>query len=100
MSSFEQIDVATLRSWLNKGDVTIVDIRDAMSFDEEHIPGAICLQKENVESFIARADKNKPFVCYCYHGISSQSAAEYFAQQGFKKVYSMAGGYEQWRCLV
>ena len=100
MSTFEQIEVSTLRSWLNNGDVTVLDIRDEGSFDEEHVPGAVCLQKENIESFIERTDKNKPLVCYCYHGISSQSAAQYFIDRGFKKAYSMVGGYEQWRCLV
>lgn len=100
MRIFEQIDVSTLRSWLNDGEVTVVDIRDEETFNDAHVPGAICLYKENVESFIERTDKNKPLVCYCYHGISSQSAAQYFADRGFKKVYSMAGGYEKWRSLV
>ena len=37
-------------------------------------------------------------VC-CYHGISSQGAAAYFAEQGFNEVYSMMGGFEAWQSV-
>lgn len=97
MDSFEQIDVASVKSLAGGGDVTIVDIRDEDSYKAEHIPGAVSLNDGNLESFLNETDKNIPLICYCYHGISSQSAANYFAEQGFKKVYSMIGGFEQWR---
>lgn len=97
MSGFEQVNVATVRSWMSSADITVLDIRDEDSFQEEHVPGAICLQREDVSTFMQRTDKDKPLVCYCYHGISSQSAAQYFSDQGFKKVYSMIGGFESWR---
>jgi len=32
----------------------------------------------------------------CYHGISSQSAAAYLAEQGFRDTYSLDGGFEAW----
>jgi thiosulfate sulfurtransferase len=37
-------------------------------------------------------------VC-CYHGNSSQGAAQYFAEQGFTQAYSLDGGYEMWKVL-
>jgi thiosulfate sulfurtransferase len=100
MNGFQEISVQTLRSWLKEKDVTVLDIRDGESYEQERIPGAISLREENVGSFIELEDKNKFLVCYCYHGISSQSAAQYFADHGFKNVYSMIGGYEQWRSLI
>lgn len=100
MNGFQEVDVETLRAWLKAKDVTILDIRDEGSFKQEHIQGAICLREEKIESFINQADKNKLLVCYCYHGISSQSAAQYFSEHGFKNVYSLIGGYEHWRSLV
>jgi thiosulfate sulfurtransferase len=33
---------------------------------------------------------------YCYHGHSSQSAAEHFVENGFANVYSLDGGYTAW----
>ncbi len=32
----------------------------------------------------------------CYHGISSQGAAQYLINQGFDAVYSVDGGFEAW----
>ncbi|MDE0931482.1 MAG: rhodanese-like domain-containing protein, partial [Halioglobus sp.] len=43
------------------------------------------------------ADRDQPLLIYCYHGNSSQGAADYFFNQGFEDVYSMDGGYEAWR---
>ena len=97
MDGFEQIDVAAVRALRGEQGIVIVDIRDEESYRKAHIPGAILLNDGNMNTFLQETDKNKPLVCYCYHGISSQSAARYFVGQGFRKVYSMIGGFEQWR---
>lgn len=97
MSSFQEVEVEDLRRWFENRDITLVDIRNEEDYEHAHIPGAVCLQRENVASFIERTDRNKALVIYCYHGISSQSAAQYFAAQGFADVYSVKGGFEQWR---
>ena len=47
--------------------------------------------------FVTKTDKTKPVVCYCYHGNTSQGAAAYLKDQGFKEVYSVIGGFEEWR---
>jgi thiosulfate sulfurtransferase len=38
-----------------------------------------------------------PVVVCCYHGNSSQSAAQFLVEQGFTEVYSLNGGFEQWK---
>jgi thiosulfate sulfurtransferase len=35
-------------------------------------------------------------VC-CYHGISSQQAAQFLVSQDFTDVYSLDGGFTQWQ---
>ena len=97
MGKFEQIDVTQAKELIGSGNVTIIDIRDSGSYAEAHIHDAIFVNNENIEEFLKSADKSKPLVCYCYHGISSQMAAEYFSEQGFGQVFSMIGGFEQWR---
>ena len=44
-----------------------------------------------------QTDFETPVVVVCYHGNSSQGAAQYLAQQGFETVFSMDGGFEAWR---
>ncbi|EEZ42274.1 thiosulfate sulfurtransferase GlpE [Photobacterium damselae subsp. damselae CIP 102761] len=42
-------------------------------------------------------DFEQPVIVMCYHGISSQGAAQYLLHQGFEQVYSLEGGFEAWR---
>ncbi|MBT1446150.1 thiosulfate sulfurtransferase GlpE [Shewanella sp. JM162201] len=76
--------------------VQIADIRDPQSYATSHIEGSVNLNNENLARFIAEADMDKPLVVVCYHGISSQNAANYLAEQGFDDVYSLDGGYSAW----
>ena len=96
MTPIKEIDVHQVKEFEEKDSATIVDIRDPTSFEAGHIPNAIHLSDGTVEQFIIDTDKNKPLVVYCYHGISSQGAAAFFSEKGFKEVSSMIGGFEVW----
>ena len=97
MTPINEIDVQKVKEIEESNSATIVDIRDPASFKSGHIPNAINLSDDNVQQFVADTDKENPLVVYCYHGISSQGAAAYFSEQGFKEVSSMTGGFESWR---
>ena len=96
MADWKEIGVQQVKEKIEAGEAEIVDIRDPDSYAATHIPGAIQLNDRTVTDFIETADKEKPLIIYCYHGISSQGAAAFFVEQGFKEVYSMAGGFESW----
>lgn len=81
---------------LAKNNAVIVDIRDADSFAQGHMPGAVHLDNHSVAAFIQQADLDAPTVVVCYHGHASQSAAAYLHSQGFDQVYSMNGGFADW----
>ncbi|RTR27969.1 thiosulfate sulfurtransferase GlpE [Shewanella atlantica] len=98
MSSFQHFSVNQLIQLSEStSDIQIADIRDAASFESGHVEGSINLSNENLASFIAEADMDLPLIVICYHGISSQSAAQYLVEQGFDQVYSLDGGYQAWR---
>ena len=97
MDSFKEIEVEKAKELIDQGGVTVVDIRNEDVYEEAHIAHAILVNDHNIEEFVKTADKNKPLICYCYHGFSSQSAAAYFIENGFQEVYSMIGGFEGWR---
>jgi thiosulfate sulfurtransferase len=99
MGAFEQIDIHKAKELMDRGEATIVDIRDPEAYKQAHIPKAIPVTDETLPSFLKTTDKKKPLICYCYHGISSQSAAQYFQKEGFQKVFSIVGGFEEWRTI-
>ncbi|QSX33633.1 thiosulfate sulfurtransferase GlpE [Shewanella avicenniae] len=97
MSTYKILNIAELKQRMQQGErLQIIDIRDSGSFEQAHIAGAQRVGNDNISQFMAQADLDAPLVVVCYHGISSQSAAEYLHQHGFEDVYSLAGGYTAW----
>lgn len=96
MPPFQEIATDKVKEMLEQKNVNVVDIRDPASYSSGHIPTAVSVSDRNVQEFIQNTDKDTPLVVCCYHGISSQGAAAYFSEQGFKEVYSMTGGFEAW----
>jgi thiosulfate sulfurtransferase len=97
MTDWKEISIQEAKDKIDSGNVTVIDIRDSASYEATHIPDAIQLSGLTIEGFIATTDKATPLIVYCYHGHSSQGAASFFVEKGFKEVYSMAGGFEAWR---
>jgi len=77
----------------------VVDIRDENSFNASHISNAIHLTNESLAEFLRTADMDAPVVVCCYHGVSSQQAAQFLISQDFTDVYSLDGGFTQWQML-
>ncbi len=94
--SFQRIDIVDARQLISDQEVILADIRDAASYEQGHIDGAIHINNETISDFIQNTAKDTPVLAYCYHGNMSQQAAEYFSQQGFQTVYSLDGGFEAW----
>ncbi|AOM41901.1 thiosulfate sulfurtransferase GlpE [Xenorhabdus hominickii] len=82
--------------WLNKTAV-MVDIRDPQSFSAGHATGAFHLTNETLNNFLQDVDFDQPVMVMCYHGHSSQGAAQYLVNMGFETVYSVNGGFEVWQ---
>ena len=97
--TFKHIQVNELQQDLPKNHYVVVDIRDANAFAAGHIPGAIHLTNDNIGDFLREADFDAPTIVCCYHGISSQPAADYLISQDFSDVYSLDGGFVQWQAL-
>jgi len=49
----------------------------------------------NIVDFLDSTDRKAPLLIYCYHGINSKDAAEYFVNNGFHTVFSLDGGYSE-----
>lgn len=95
--NFQHLDIPTLGDWLGGGQsLTLVDIRDPVSFAQGHIPGSRHLDNDSVSTLLAQAPREQRLVVVCYHGHSSQQAAAWLAGQGFAEVYSLDGGFTDW----
>ncbi|WP_298440696.1 thiosulfate sulfurtransferase GlpE [uncultured Ferrimonas sp.] len=97
MSQYQCISLAQFAQLQQQAiPVQVVDIRQPEVFALGHIPSAINLHQGNVDRFLLEGEYDQPVVVVCYHGISSQSAAQYLVEQGFEQVYSLDGGHDGW----
>ena len=94
--TFKEIDSAQLKERLSEDNLVIADIRDVNSFNQAHIPNSINVSNENIAQFMMERDFEQPIIVVCYHGISSQGAANYLIGQDFEDVYSLVGGFTDW----
>ena len=77
---------------MDADDVLSVDLRDPISYEYGHIPGAINLSRDALDNVNF---KNKTVCLYCRNGVVSLSVAEELAAKGVAAV-SLKGGYFAW----
>ena len=94
---FRRIGVVEATPLLERGDLLLLDVRDAGSFETAHIDNARPISSANLASVINATSKSRPILVYCYHGNASQEVAQTFSDFGFAEVYSLDGGFEAWR---
>ena len=94
---FKHINIQQLCELRAEKNVNIADTRDKQSFDAGHISEAVHLDNASLHQFISDTAVDDALVVCCYHGNSSQGAADYLSEQGFSEVYSLDGGFELWK---
>ena len=94
--SFKHINIADTAQHLAADSATICDIRDETAYKEGHIEGSFHLTNQSMSELVEQVDLERPLIVVCYHGHSSQGAAQFMLQQGFAEVYSMDGGFTEW----
>lgn len=99
MSEFQRISCAAARQLIDQRKCQLVDIRDEMSYRAGHVTGSQILNNINLQDFLTDADPDLPTLVFCYHGNSSQSAAQLLAHKDFSEVYSVDGGVTEWQQL-
>ena len=94
--SYKCIGLDEAQSLLDNPDTVIVDIRDTQSFEAGNIPKSINISDNNIDNFLANTNRDVSLLVYCYVGNSRKGASDYFVQNGFKTVFSLDGGYEEY----
>lgn len=87
---------AELSARLGADSLAIVDIRDAESFAEGHIPGAENVPAQTIDGSILERDWPEEIVVSCYLGTSSEQVADVLDRRLDSDVSSLAGGFDAW----
>lgn len=78
-------------------NIIILDVRTAEEYEEKHIPGALLIPNEDIQStpMDQLPDMDKQILVYCRSGNRSAQAAKKLIEAGYTKVYDF-GGINDW----
>lgn len=98
-----EIDVETLRAWLQEGrPVEVIDIRPRQDYEAWHIPGSLNVdvyaainrgRPGDLADFMPRG--SGPVVAVCFVGQTSRQAVAFLRGRGIQAV-SLSGGMQAW----
>jgi phage shock protein E len=73
--------------------IVLVDVRTEAEFTEEHIPGALLVPVDELESLAPEMipDKEATYIVYCRSGNRSATAAQQLIDMGYQNIYDMGG---------
>lgn len=69
----------------------LVDVRTPEEFAAGHIPGAVNIAVETLESRLEEIPTDQPVVVYCRSGNRSATAADILVSAGYNPVYDLGG---------
>ena len=93
------IDVTELRDMLDTASddgLLLLDVREPWEYARGHVPGAQLIPLDQLSAHLDQLDPETPVATICESGVRSQSAAAVLGQEGFKKIYNVAGGTHAW----
>jgi glyoxylase-like metal-dependent hydrolase (beta-lactamase superfamily II)/rhodanese-related sulfurtransferase len=85
-----------LRRRLEKGPVTLIDVRAETEWRQDGIPGSLNIPLQHLRERIAEIPE-RPIVVYCRTGERSSTAASLLEQGGRMNVVDLVGGITAWK---
>ena len=94
----EPVPARELLERVKRGLVTVLDVRPPEEYAAGHLPGAINVPIDRLESYLSKLPKRKEVVAYCRgpYCLMSFEAVEKLRKRGFK-AKRLEDGYPEWR---
>lgn len=95
-----EVRAAEVKSFLSDHqDSLLLDVRERDEVEQGKIEGATWIPRGFLELKIEQAipERERPIIVYCAGGVRSALAAKTLSSMGYKKVYSLTGGFGAWK---
>ncbi len=79
-----------------RGEVTVLDVRNASEWDHGHLPGAVHIPYGQLARRIGEVPRARPLAVQCQGGTRSAIASSILLAHGFTGVMNLGGGYDEW----
>ena len=81
-------------------NISLLDVRSPQERETACLENSVLLDQELVEEMLDKWDKDTAMMFICHTGQRSRQTAQYFAAQGFQKVYNISDGIHGWSSSV
>lgn len=93
------LDVTAFEQKMNStNDKIVLDVRTPAEYRQGHLAGATLIDvlESDFKTKAQKLDKSKPLFVYCASGIRSEEAVEILDRLGFREIYELDGGSQEW----
>ena len=107
--TYTNVNVCDAKQMIENEDVFLLDVRVPTEYDLGHIEGAILIPLRDAFGSTLNSDqflearmkelphnKNTKILVYCKSGARSAAASSLLVDAGYKKVYNIEGGIDNW----
>jgi hydroxyacylglutathione hydrolase len=95
--SFATATPSEIADRVERGEVTLIDVRSQVEWDAGHIPQAMHLFLGRLPKTQGQIPTDKPVLVQCRSGARSAVAASYLQAAGIKNVINLTGGITAWQ---
>lgn len=92
-SVYHKISAEEAKAMMDKGGVTVVDVRREDEYAAGHIPGSILVPNEGIRDTQPEElpDLDAVLLVHCRTGVRSKQASDKLLEIGYKNVYDLGG---------
>ncbi len=97
--TIETVDPATLKQWLDSGEAVLVDVREPVEYEAEHVEGAALLPLGQVEHPALPDHEGRKLVIMCKLGGRGHTACRKLSADipADQTIYNLEGGIQAWK---
>lgn len=93
----QEIDPIRAKAMLDApGTTLLLDVRETWELKIAALPGATHIPMQDVPDRLAELDKDVDLIVMCHHGNRSRVVGRYLEQNGYNRVFNLAGGIDAW----
>jgi adenylyltransferase/sulfurtransferase len=85
---------------MNEEGIKLIDVREKWEHNIARINGSELVPISTFTEHYKDLDIDKKIVVFCHHGSRSYSVCQFMIQNGFKYVYNLEGGINDWSLQV
>ena len=90
------IDLDTFKTYLNRDDVQVIDLRGATEYNAGHVEGAENVFIGTLGKNLDKISRDRPVVIYCQGGDRATIGYSMLVRNGFTNVKNYSGSMNEW----